>query len=147
MALTKISSAVAGSTVATTASPTFTGLVTLPAVTESVNNLGSSSGTIAADISTYAVFYAIPAGNFSINITNMPALSDKMITATFIIQQGVAAYMPTSISIGGSAQTVSWPGGSMPSGTATKTDIITLSFYYNNAGSLVKIYGGVSTYG
>ena len=129
-------------------SPTFTGVVTLPGVTETVS-APSYSATIAIDISAASVFYITPSNSYALNFTNMPSMSNKMLTITLIIVQGGTAYMPGGYQLNGVtlSPAITWVGGSQPSGTASKSDIINISFYYNAGGTLTKVYGGVSTYG
>ncbi len=129
-------------------SPTFTGVVTLPGVTETVS-APSYSATIAIDISAASVFYITPSNSYALNFTNMPSMTNKMLTITLIIVQGGTAYMPGGYQLNGVtlSPAITWVGGSQPSGTASKSDIINISFYYNAGGTLTKVYGGVSTYG
>lgn len=163
MALTKISSTVSGLTATDVGlgnvtneskstmftNPTFTGVATLPGVTEAVTALASISGTTAVDISTASVFYITPVNSFTLNFTNMPSMTNKMLTITLIIAQGAGAYMPSGYQLAGTtlSPAVSWVGGSQPAGSGSKSDVINLSFYYNSSATLTKVLGSVATYG
>jgi hypothetical protein len=130
-------------------SPTFTGVATLPGVTESVTTLAGISGVVSFDINATSVFYITPSASFTPNFVNMPTMANKMLTVTLVISQGGTAYMPGAYQLGGStlSPSVSWVGGSQPAGSSSKTDVINISFYYNASNALTKVLGSVATYG
>ena len=47
--------------------------------------------------------------------------------------------MPTSVAIAGSSATITWQGGSAPSGTANGVDVVTFSFL--NVSGTVTVLG------
>jgi len=62
-----------------------------------------------------------------------------------MITQGVTPYVPTALQIGGSAQTINWQGGSVPTGNASKKDAIAFTIFYT--GSVYNVFGQLVTFG
>lgn len=123
--------------------------ISIKTATEAVNLKTNPTGTVTHDCSTGAIWYYYqPSGNVTANFTNIPSHTDKTFVATMIIQQGATAYIPTAVEINGTSASISWSGGSVPSGTANKTNVVSFSIF-----SITSIAGGpvvlgeLSTYG
>jgi hypothetical protein len=72
--------------------------------------------------------------DFTINLTNVPSNNNTAIGLTVILEQGLTAYKITEIKINSSPISISWYGGSQPSGTTNSTDIFAFSLIkINNA--------------
>jgi hypothetical protein len=123
--------------------------ILIKTATEVVNVKINPTGTVAHDCSTGAIwFYYQPSGNVTANFTNIPSHVDKIFVATMIIQQGATAYIPTAVQINGSSASINWSGGSAPSGTANKINVVSFSIFSitDMAGGPV-VLGELSTYG
>lgn len=106
----------------------------------------SATGTVTHDLSTGALFYhTSPSANFVVNLTNVPTTADRMLNITILISQGATAYIPSALWIDSFVQTVKWIGGVAPTGTPSKTDVISYSLL-RNSGSWI-VYGQQSYYG
>jgi hypothetical protein len=141
LAITELESEKAG-----LAGATFTGLVSLQQTTELLNTKTSATGTVVHDFSTGAVFYhSSISANFTANFTNVPTTNDRTIVVSLILAQGVTARIPSAVQIAGSAQTIKWQDNTVPTGNASKVDIV--SFSLIRTGSAWTVLGGLSTYG
>ena len=109
-------------------------------------SVGLSAGVVAHDISLGATFYHnTPLGPFVANFTNVPLTSNRVIIITLVIIQGSTPYVPSSIQINGTAQTVKYLYSALaPAGTANKTDVISYSMFYS--GSAWTVLGQYSYY-
>jgi hypothetical protein len=63
---------------------------------------------------------------------------------TIVINQGATAYIPTSVQISGSAQTIKWAGGTA-SGSANKVDIVGFTFIRTSS-SWAQVLGQINTF-
>lgn len=137
------------------ATPTFTGPLTssgrtdISEIRETIYPSSTSAGSLTCNYNNGCVFY-LPNGadaNLSINITNLPTDNNYATTISIIVNQGVTAYYPTSLSIAGSGQSIKWANSTAPtSGNASKVDIWNFTLIrYSNAwtvlGSESKNYG------
>ena len=110
-------------------SPTFTGTMTSQQSTEVYSAKFNATGVVVHDFSTGAIWsHETIAANFTANFTNMPTTSGRTIVCTLMILQGATAYIPNAVQIDGVAQTISWQGGSAPTGTANKREIVSFTF-------------------
>ena len=100
----------------------------------------TGSGTFTFQCANGQVFHvASPAADFGCNFTDLTIDTDYATATTIVIDQGSTAYMPTSVAIAGSNATITWQGGSAPSGTANGIDVVTFSFL--NVSSTVTVLG------
>ena len=76
------------------------------------------------------------AGNFTANLTNLSLNSGFATTVTLILKQGATGYYPNGLQIGGVSQTLNtnwfWQGGSSPTGTANKRDVVAFNITNQN---------------
>jgi hypothetical protein len=125
---------------------TVSGTTTLQQSTEVLNTKTSATGTVTHDFSTGAIFYhSSISANFTANITNVPTTNNRTIVVSLILAQGVTARIPSAVQIDGSAQTIKWQDNTVPTGNASKVDIV--SFSLIRTGSAWTVLGGLSTYG
>jgi len=128
------------------ASPTFTGMATFAGQTETMTAVSWAS-TLGCDSSLGSVFYVTGlAGNFTANFTNIAASGTKTVTFTLILIQSGTGYMMTGVQVAGVSQSISWVGGTVPTGASSKVDVINVSIMYN-AGSILRVLASVATYG
>jgi hypothetical protein len=126
--------------------PTFTGFTTLEETTEVTSDLTGATGVVAHDLSNGAVFdHTSLAADFTANFTNVPTTASRTISVALILTQGATAYMPTAVQIDGAAQTIQWQGGSAPTGTASGTDIVSVTLIRSSGGAW-KVIGSATSY-
>lgn len=121
------------------------GLTSLRATTEVATTLTGSTGVVTHNLNLGAVFlHQSISGNFTANFTNVPTTGDRTISVALILSNGVTAYMPTAVQIGGVSQTIRWQGGSAPTGTSSGTDVV--GFTLIRSGSTWTVIGSSTSY-
>jgi hypothetical protein len=122
------------------------GLVTLTETTEvTIPRNGLGTGTNVFSFTSGSIFYMTGmTGNSTFNITDVPTTTSRAITVTFVIEQGVTPYSGSAYQINGASQTVKWADGIIPTGTASSTDVIGLSFFRN--GSTWNVLGSLASF-
>jgi hypothetical protein len=124
----------------------FSGWTTLQQSSEVLTTKTGATGTVAHDMTTGATFYhTSPAANFTANFTNVSTTDNRAIVTALVIVQGSTPYVPTAVQIDGTAQTIKWLGSTAPTGTASKTDVV--SFTLMRVSSAWSVYGQYSSYG
>jgi hypothetical protein len=114
-------------------SPTFTGTVTLPIISEPLSALSSATGTVTHNLNTSSIFYHTSvAANFTANFTNVPVTTNRVISSTLIIVQGATAYIPNAVQIDGVSTTIKWADGTEPTGNVNNVDVVAFSLINNN---------------
>jgi len=103
-------------------------------VQEKFSSITGATGVTTHDCDNGTIFYhkSISA-NFTANFTNLVLDSGYAKNLTLVLDQGATAYMCTALQIGGSAQTVTWQGGSAPTGTSSGIDVVSFSIIYDGA--------------
>lgn len=125
---------------------TVSGTTSIKLTSEVYVSQTGATGVVSHDLSTGGTFYHTnPLANFTANFTNVPTTDSRIIEVSLIISQAGTAYMPTTVQIDGSSQTVKWLGSSTPSGNASKTDIVT--FKLQRVSSSWVVYGQSSVFG
>jgi hypothetical protein len=128
-------------------SPTFTGTTTLQQTVEKFISPSISANAVTIDFNTGAISYlSSNASNITANFTNIPTTANQSITVALVIAQGGTSYIPSAVNINGASQTIKWLGGSAPSGTANKVDVVTFTFICTST-STYTVVGSLSTYG
>ena len=123
------------------------GLSALRTVSEDIVALNSATGLVTHDYSESSIFYHTAiAGNFTVNLTNVPTTSEKAYSIALILNQGATGYLPNAFSIdSGSPITINWSNGAVPVPNASKIDIVAFSIV-NISGTYV-VYGQLSSFG
>ena len=124
-----------------------TGIVSIPGildvaeVRETVVSNSFSTNVMTANYNDGAIHYATvaPTGNFTISLTNVPTTTSKSITMSFLVTQGSTGYIPTTLNLNGSSQTIRWVGGSAPTPTSSAGKIDIFNFTLILAASNVVI--------
>jgi hypothetical protein len=139
-------------TLTTAAQPNITSVGTLTSLaiagllSESFGTKTGATGTVAHDVTvTNTYYHSSPAANFTANFTNVPTTSSKIIVVTLVIAQGSTPYVPSTFQIDGTTTSVSWLGGSAPTGNASKYDVISYSLF--RVGSAWTVFGSASSFG
>lgn len=105
-----------------------------------------ATGTVTHDLSTGSVFYHTSlAGDFTVNITNMPSDDATTVSLSLVLAQGTTAYIPNALSIAGVSQTIKWQGGSAPSGTADQVDVVSFTIL-RSGGAVAQVLGNLSSF-
>jgi hypothetical protein len=132
--------------VGTLTSLAVTGALTYGLSVENLVPLSGATGTVAHNVTLGATFYhTAPTANFTANFTNVSTTDSKATVVALIIAQGATPYVPTTMSIDGTAQTVKWNTGTTPVGNANKSDIISYTLIRVNTSWVV--FGQTSYYG
>lgn len=131
---------------------TVNGTTTLKQSQELFAAKSGATGSTAHDFSTATTFFHTGvAGNFTVGLTNFTATSGAATVVVIIIVQGSTPYIANGLTISttgtvsGTAQTIKWAGGSVPSGTASKTEAVVFTIF-NNSGTYT-VLGQLSSYG
>lgn len=112
------------------AAPVIQGPLTMQQCIEIFGEKTGATGTVVHDFSTSAIFYHSGiVSNFTANITNFPTTPDQAMGVTLILAQGSSGFIPNALQINGSAQTIKWANGTVPtpSSGSGKVDIVTFS--------------------
>ena len=126
---------------------TVNGMTTLQGIAEVLTT--PTAGTYNLNAGT--IFYHTSvSSNFLAAFANVPGVGtglSRVVTATIVIAQGSpTAYTPTSVTInGGSAVTVKWFGGVVPTGTASAVDYFSFSIFVVS-GAVTHVTGTYATY-
>jgi hypothetical protein len=109
-------------------SATFTGLVKLQQSSELIATKNNASSTVEHSFSQSSIWYHTSiSSNFTPNFTNVPTDNNWNTIITLVLSQGATPYIPSSIQINGSAQTVKWLNAEVPEGNANSVDVISFS--------------------
>jgi len=104
------------------------GLLELQEITEVFNAKTGATGVVAHDFTTGTIFYHTSmAADFTCNLTGVPTTANRVLAVTLVLVQGATARMCTALQIAGSAQTIKWQGGAVPTGTASGINVVTFS--------------------
>jgi hypothetical protein len=125
--------------------PTFTNIATFAGQAELVIGPTASS-TISIDATASSVVAFQPTSAFTANFINIPASGNKTVTFTLILLQPATGFMMSAVQVAGAGQSISWVGGSAPSATANKTDVVNVTILYSS-GSITRVLASVATYG
>jgi len=109
-------------------------------------SLISNAGTF--DWSQGNIYYiaSAPTANMTWNFTNVPTDNSKIMTINVLVTQGSTGYVPTTVQIAGTNQTIRWAQGGVPTPTSSagKIDIFALTFQRTSAGAWI-VYGSAVT--
>ena len=118
-----------------------TGTTQIAELREEVGNVTLVSNVATLDWTADNVFYiaTAPTAAMTFNFTNVPTDNNYMMTTNVFVTQGSTGYIPTTLTINGSGQTIRWANGLTPTGTngAGKIDIFTFSFHRTNSGTWI----------
>jgi hypothetical protein len=110
--------------------PVVQGPLTMQQCIELFTEMTAATGVVVHDFSQRAIWYHSTIGNnFTVNLINVPTTTEQAMGVTLVLAQGVTGYIPNVIQINGSAQTIKWANGIVPtpSSGAGKLDIVTFS--------------------
>ena len=115
----------------------LSGTVDIQELRENLVPLSLSSNTGTFDWTLGNIYYisTAPTANMTFNFTNMPTDNDKVMTVNVLVTQGSTGYLPTTLQIGGTNQTLRWPNGLAPTPTSSLNKIDIFSFTFIRSGS------------
>jgi hypothetical protein len=115
-----------------TGTVSLSGTVDIQELRENLVPITLSTNTATCDWTSGNIYYisTAPTGNMTFNFTNVPTDNDKVMTVNVLVTQGSTGYIPTTLQIAGTAQTIRWPNGAAPTGTPSsgKIDLFTFTF-------------------
>ena len=115
----------------------LSGTVDIQELRENLVPLSLSSNTGTFDWTLGNIYYisTAPTANMTFNFTNMPTDNDKVMTVNVLVTQGSTGYLPTTLQIAGTNQTIRWPFGLAPTPTSSAGKIDIFSFTFIRSGS------------
>lgn len=120
----------------------ITGYGVFTGTEESFATLTGATGTVAHDCDNGHIFYhTTPAADWTANFTNLDLSADRATTLALVVEQGGTAYIPNAIEIEGVSQTILWQDGSVPSGNANGTDVISFSILNRDDSTTYVVMG------
>jgi hypothetical protein len=91
------------------------------------------SATQTIDWTAGAVVYVTGmTRNWTPNLTNLPTTSNRSYDVTFILVQGAIPYILEGLQIAGNATTIRWENVTPPTGTATRTEVVSFLLLYTS---------------
>ena len=151
----RVGSATVGGTLDVTGEATFSGDVTITGnlrmqeLTEDVVDValgGSPATTATFDYTLGSVFWitTTPGGAMTWNITNAPTTDGRTFTVTGFVTQGGTGYIPSTLTVNGSAVTIKWFGTTSPTPTSTSGRIDIFNFTLIRRGGSYVALGNAS---
>jgi len=112
------------------------GLSAVVQVQEKFQSVSGAAGVVDHNCALGQVFmHTDIAANFTVNLVNLILGEGYATNVTLLLNQGVEAYMPTAIQIGGQTQVIRWWGGStVPAGIPDSISAVSFSIL-NNQGA------------
>lgn len=115
-------------------------------ITEKFNSISSASGLVSHDCSNATIFvHNTPTNNFTANFTNVSPASNEVVSFALLINQGATPYIPSSVQVNSTPQTIKWQGGITPTGNANKVDLVNFTAFLSTGTAIVL--GSLSSYG
>ena len=113
---------------------------------ETYSNVSNTGGNLTLNFVNGAIYYATLTTNVTVNVTNISNTAFTTTGFTVIIDQGSTPYRIANIQFaGGTVSNIKWAGATVPTGTASNTDVISISLINLNNG-LYRILGQQSSY-
>ena len=122
------------STIATTSSPTFTGVTTLTATSEVLQpKFSAGFGAVNHDIANGSIFYHDNMmGNFDAAFINVPTTVDLVTSAVLVMADGQMWGPSSYVRVNGTEYVVKWLGGTAPTMSADVVDVVSYSLINRN---------------
>ena len=113
---------------------------------ESISTITGATGTIAHNWNVTANWHHSSIGSsFTANFTNVPNTTNRVYVMNLILTQGATGYYANAAQINGSTTTINWFNNTVPTPTASKKEIETLTVM--NAASTWTIFGQYTSFG
>lgn len=105
----------------------------------------NATGSINYDYLDGTVYYHTMSGTVAVNFINVPSSNPMATVFVLAVQQGATPQSLSTVSIGGTAQTVKWLGGTSPTAAANKLEVY--SFTLLRTASAWTVLGQMNSYG
>lgn len=121
---------------------TQSGLATFTTISEVAGAKSGATGTVVHDYTESNVWvHSSMAGNFTVNLTNVPTDNDRSISISLILVQGGTARYATGFQIDGVAQTLRYPGYNTTfTPTANRREVQTFVLTRTGSAWTVRVY-------
>ena len=101
-----------------------------------VHTTSGPSGVTELDFFQSDTHYLFePTGSLTLNFTNIPNTSNRIINMRIFIAQGNTAYIPNAVQINGVADNIQWQNGEVPTGTPNNIDLVQMVIWAFGNGS------------
>jgi collagen type VII alpha len=108
------------------------GTTTVQQIQEVVSTYTNPTGTVTFNWTNGSIFFvSAMTTSFTANISNLPTTAQRSYVTTFILRQGATPYYTSSVQINGTSNQVFWVNASAPAPTANRTEVESLTHYYN----------------
>ena len=106
------------------------GAATLGSVAHITQTKTSATGAVRHDYAVSSVFYhSSLVANFTCAVVNVPSMNDRSVPLTLVLSQGTTPYMVDALQINGLATAISWLNNAVPTGNASKTNLVTFAMF------------------
>ena len=122
-----------------TGGASFSGTTDVQELREQVVAVSGTAPTLDWTQGNIYYWAASPGGAITVNLTNVPTDTNKIMTVNLIVTQDGTGRLPTTVNINGAGQTLRWAGGSAPTATANKIDVFGLTLLRTGAGAWVVL--------
>lgn len=124
----------------TTSNLTVAGQVSQQQIIEVLNIKTGATGSVTHDFSTGSIWYhSSITSNFTTALTNVPTTLNRSAVVSLILIQGLTPYYSSTITINGSAASINWPNAALPTPTANRREIESLTLL--NVGGNWTVFG------
>ena len=122
----------------------LSGTVDIQEMREGLVPITLTSNAATFDWTAGNIYYisTAPTANFTINLTNVPADNNKVMTVNVLTVQSATGYIPSTLNIAGVGQTIKWPTGVAPVATSSAGKIDLFNFTLIRTGSAWIVLGG-----
>ncbi len=113
---------------------------------ESISTITGATGTVSHNWNTTANWFHSSIGsNFTANFTNVPNTTNRVYVMNLILNQGATGYYTSTVQINSSTTTINWFNNTLPTPTANKREIETLTVM--NTANAWTIFGQYTSFG
>jgi hypothetical protein len=138
------SGALSASSFSTTGGMTVSGTTDIQEMREQVVDVTLASNVGTLDWTAGNIYYiaTAPTANMTFNFTGVPTDVSKMMTVNVFVTQGSTGYIPATLQIAGTTQTIRWSEGLAPVATSSagKIDIFSFTLQRTSGGAWI-VYG------
>jgi hypothetical protein len=122
-----------------TGGASFSGTTDVQELREQVVAVSGTGPTLDWTAGNIYYWAASPGGAITVNLTNVPTDTNKIMTVNLIVTQDGTGRLPTAVNINGAGQTLRWGGGTAPTATANKIDVFGLTLLRTAAGAWIVL--------
>lgn len=125
----------------------YTDLVDKPNLSnENIVVKTAATGTVDYNCDITRVFYnTVISSDFIVNLNNLTLPTNQSTVVEVVLDQNETPHMITELKIDGVIQSINWINGIIPTGTASRKDIV--SFKIMNVNDAYVVFGQMITYG